>query len=288
MTDHDCYSPNFVLPARELGIKAIWATEISAHSRELDCSFHVTCYSREISQNIKNRIDAVLIWKTTKVREQIKKLQSHGFDINEGEFFSWVKSQGYREIAVSNAHLSQFLLDGDKRDSSLIILDDLTGWKIHNHEGFIRECLQDGGSYLNIGNVIVAPYEPEISDLVHIAKSEDIILSVAHPNFSFNKVYKKHGINTDPVARAEYFHNQILPILSELGMKNYEINAKATPEQVQYLVDLVKRIGGMNTFWSDNHGSDREDNKHGVFGIQNKLLTPELTKPITEKLLSFL
>jgi predicted metal-dependent phosphoesterase TrpH len=61
MTDHDCYSPNFVLPARELGIKAIWATEISAHSRELDCSLHVTCYSREISQNIKERIDAVLI-----------------------------------------------------------------------------------------------------------------------------------------------------------------------------------------------------------------------------------
>lgn len=61
MTDHDCYSPNFVLPARELGIKAIWATEISAHSRELDGSFHVTCYSPILSESIKSRIDAVLI-----------------------------------------------------------------------------------------------------------------------------------------------------------------------------------------------------------------------------------
>lgn len=70
-------------------------------------------------------------------------------------------------------------------------------------------------------------------------------------------------------------------------MKNFEINAKATPEQVAYLTDLVKRTGGMNTFGSDNHGSDREDNKHGILGIQNKKLTSEIARPITEKLLSW-
>lgn len=71
-------------------------------------------------------------------------------------------------------------------------------------------------------------------------------------------------------------------------MRNYEINAKATPEQVVYLTDLVKRTGGMNTFGSDNHGSDREDNKHGILGLQNKMLTPEIARPITETLRGFL
>ncbi len=288
MTDHDCYSPNFVEPARIAGIRAIWATEISAHSNELDCWLHITCYSPTVSIDIKNRIDSVLIWKTLKVIEQIKKLQEHGFPINEADFFLWVEIQGYRKIAVSNAHISAYLLDESRKNISILVLNDLTGWIITTHEWFIRECLQDGGSYPNIGVVTVAQYEPEISDLVEIAKREDSIISVAHPNFSFNKIYKKYWFNVDPIARSHYFHDTILPILSDLGIKNYEINAKTTPEQVDYLIQIVQQTGGMNTFWSDNHGSNREDNKHGIFGKQNPVLTHEIVKPITNTLLSFI
>ncbi|MBX9809962.1 hypothetical protein K2X92_06235 [Candidatus Gracilibacteria bacterium] len=286
-TDHDCYSPNFVEPARELGIKAIWATEISAHSSELDCSFHVTCYSPTLSESIKSRIDAVLIGKTAKVREQIKKLQTHGFDINEVEFFSWAIARGYRPIAVSNVHLSDFLLDEKRNSHSLSLLSDLTEGTVTTLESIIRECLRESGTYSHIGAVVVPPYEPEISDLIQVANSEGIVLSVAHPNFSFHPLYKKHGINLDPIARSKYFHDKILPILLGIGMKNFEINAKATREQVEYLVNLVKRTGGMNTFGSDNHGSPKEGNKHGIFAHQNELLTPEIAKPITDKLLSF-
>ena len=95
-------------------------------------------------------------------------------------------------------------------------------------------------------------------------------------------------MNGDPVARANHFHNKILPILTDIGMNNYEINAKATPEQVGYLTQLVKKTGGMNTFGSDNHGSDKEDNKHGIFGKQNPLLIHETIQPITDRLLSFI
>ncbi len=288
LTDHDCYSPNFVEPARELGIKAIWATEISAHSNELDCSFHVTCYSPTLSGSIKSHIDAVLIWKTAKVREQIKKLQTHGFDINEVDFFAWAASKWYRSIAVSNVHLSDFLLDGSRKNSSIAILKNLTEGTVNNQEWIIRECLRESGTYAHIWAVVMPPYEPEISDLIQVANSEWIVLSVAHPNFSFHALYKKHWINLDPLARADYFHHNILPILSDIGIKNYEINAKATPEQVEYLTWLVRRLGGMNTFGSDNHGSSREGNKHGIFANQNTHLTREIARPITDKLLSFL
>lgn len=287
LTDHDCYSPNFVLPARELWIKAIWATEISAHSSELDCSFHITCYSPTLSGSIKDRIDMALIWKTAKVREQIKKLQWQGFDITESDFFAWVEEKWYRKIAVSNAHISGYLFDWTRDPITSKLVHNLTNWTVHGH-GFIRECLQEGGSYSEIGVVRVPQYEPEVSDLVDIARREDIILSVAHPNFSFNKIYKKHKINGDPVARAKYFHDKILPILIGLGMKNYEINAIANPEQFDYLSDLVQKTGWMNTFWSDNHGYGEIRVKHGIFWKQNPLLTQEITTPITNKLLSFL
>jgi hypothetical protein len=287
LTDHDWYSQNFVEPARELGIKAIWATEISAHSRELDCSFHVICYSPTLSMLIKNHIDAVLIWKTAKVWEQIIKLQWNRFDINELDFFTWIKLNWFREISVSNAHLAQYLFSKSRKQSSVRILDDLTWGKVRTIDVFIRECLQDGGLYPNIWNVLVPQYEPELSDLIQIAKKDDIVLSLAHPNFSFNKLYKKAEINSDPMACTQYFHDIILPILLGMDMKNFEINAKAKPEQVQYLIDLVKRTGGMNTFGSDNHGSDKANNKHGIFWQQNPLLTREIAKPITDKLLSF-
>lgn len=287
-TDHDCYSPNFVLPAREAGIKAVWATEISAHSSELDCSFHVTCYSSELTESIKTLIDNVLIGKTAKVWEQIKKLQAHWFDINEIDFFTWVKSRWYREIAVSNAHIAQYILDESRKWESIRILNDLTGWQVSGIDAFIRECLQDGGSYRHVGNVVIPPYEPEVSDLIQVARQEDIVLSVAHPNFSFNKAYKSAWINTDPISRVLYFHNHILPILSEMGIQNYEINAKAKKEEVGYLVELVKKTGGFNTFGSDNHGYTKEGNKHALFWQQNPLLTTEIARPIREKLLSFL
>lgn len=286
-TDHDSYSPNFVEPARELGIKAIWATEISAHSSELDSSFHVTCYSPTLSDSIKNRIDAVLIWKTAKVREQIKKLQTYWFDINEEDFFSWATMRWYREIAVSNVHISDFLLDEKRRSHSLRLLSNLTEGTITTHDSIIRECLRDSGTYSHIWAVVTPPYEPEISDLIQVANSEGIVLSLAHPNFSFHALYKKQWINLDPIARSEYFHNKILPILLGIGMKNFEINAKAKKEQVEYLVDLVKQTGWMNTFGSDNHGLLKEWNKHGVFAQQNPYLTREIVKPITDTLLSF-
>lgn len=89
MTNHDCYSPTFVLPARDAGINAIWATEISAHSKEIDTSLHITCYTPVLSTTIKRLIDGVLKGKTEKVRKQLVLLASHGFPIDSDSFMSW-------------------------------------------------------------------------------------------------------------------------------------------------------------------------------------------------------
>ena len=93
MTNHDCYSPGFVLPARDAGIHAIWATEISAHSKELDTSLHITCYTPRLSESIRQLVDGVLVGKTEKVRKQILLLESNGFPIGLDSFMSWTLAE---------------------------------------------------------------------------------------------------------------------------------------------------------------------------------------------------
>jgi hypothetical protein len=89
-----------------------------------------------------------------------------------------------------------------------------------------------------------------------------MILSVAHPNFSFHPVYKHAGVNGDAQTRWNYFHSRILPILDEIGIYNYEINSIATQEQALTIADIVKKRNGLITYGSDNHGKSKPDAKH--------------------------
>ncbi len=109
MTDHDRFSPDFVLPARDEGIQAVWATEISAHSRELDQSFHITCYTPTLSLQIQSMTDSVLRGKTGKIELQIRQLQEKGFPIEKEGFFAWMRSIGHNPTNASNWHLAHYI-----------------------------------------------------------------------------------------------------------------------------------------------------------------------------------
>ena len=100
--------------------------------------------------------------------------------------------------------------------------------------------------------------------MIQIAKKEDIILSVAHPNFSFHPVYKRAGVNADRDQRWSHFHSDIFPQLDEIGIHNYEINAMATPEQATQIHTIVQKRNGLITYGSDNHGKSKTDAKHGL------------------------
>ena len=288
MTNHDCYSPGFVFPARDAGVNAIWATEISAHSNELDTSLHITCYTPILSDAIRHMIDGVLLGKAQKVAQQVTLLHSGWFPIEYDGFMRWANSLGYRPIALSNAHITQYLFESVRRDETLRVLADNTQWNITNSSDFLHECLKESGEYSKIGSVSIKPYEPELSDLIQIAKKQDIILSVAHPNFSFAQVYKRAWYNGSADERGEYFANEIYPVLSELGIANYEINTMATPRQADMIYKMVTHIWWLITYGSDNHGKPKTDAKHGLLGIQNESLTEEMTRPIRERLMEWI
>lgn len=285
MTNHDRYSPWFVERARWVWIKAIWATEISAHSNELDLSLHVTCYTPYLSESIRTLIDAVISWRKNKVLGQIEMLQSRGFPINQEDFFSWIVSERMSPDSATNWHIAHYLW---KQKDALRIVTDLTGWSVRTELDFMRECLRENGDHADIGYHRVPQYEPELSTLVDIASREDMILSVAHPNCSFTKYLNKKYGSTNTQEHIERFHSQIVPILSTIWIHNYEVNTLASPEWTDAILKTVETTGGYVTYWSDNHGLEYPDDKHGIFGQINPNINYTHIQLLQEKLHTFL
>jgi hypothetical protein len=119
-------------------------------------------------------------------------------------------------MTLSNAHITQYLFDKMRKDETLKVFTDHTQSTIMNGTHFLDECLKEAGQYKHLGAVEIEPYEPELSELIQIADREGIILSVAHPNFSFHPVYKRSGVNADVNTRWAHFSDHILPVLDSL------------------------------------------------------------------------
>jgi histidinol phosphatase-like PHP family hydrolase len=284
LTDHDRYSPDFVLPAREAGIRAVWATEVSARSDDLGISLHVTCYTPTLSEHIRKLVEGIVIGRGVKIRGQIAKLQAAGFPIDEEWFFSWIVSLKMSPDMASNWHIANYLWRNTaSRSLSIQIVKHHTRVEIKDCETFMKECLRENGDYADIGYHQAPRYEPEITELSHIAKGEWALLSIAHPNFSFSKTLEKLWAKSSQ-ARYSTFESHVVPPLVEAGIWNFEINALASPGWVDVIGRVTKKTGGIITFGSDNHGLSVKDPKHGVFGMQNPLLTDDMSWPMRERL----
>lgn len=99
---------------------------------------------------------------------------------------------------------------------------------------------------------------------MQIGTKEDIVLSIAHPNFSFHPIYKRAGVNADANMRWDHFYSDILPALDEMGVRNYEINAMTPPKQAAAIHTIVQQRNGLVSYASDNHGKSKTDAKHGL------------------------
>jgi hypothetical protein len=285
MTNHDRYSDTFVLPAKKEDICAVWATEISAHSETLGVSLHVTCYTPGLSQRIKNLTDKVLEGKSRKVKSQIAKLQKQGFPINETSFFTWMDSIGHAHANASNWHIAEYLW---KNPETKNLLEDLSSWSVMTKLQFLLECLKENGDHAHIGAVTLPRYEPDLSTLLEIKDQEDILLSIAHPNFSFLKYAQTHYGAITSEEKLLLFEERIAPKLVEMGIWNFEVNTMASREWVRVIERVISRSWGILTFGSDNHGWEEKDakvdDKHAFLGQVNPYLTEKMLEPIKRKL----
>ncbi len=285
VTNHDRFSPGFVENARSAGISAIWATEISAHSDDLNLSLHVTCYTPVLSDRIRSIVDAIVAKRKFKVLGQIEKLQKWGFPINEKDFFQWIIDAKMSPESATNWHIAQYLW---RQKRTIEVVSDLTSWRVQSELDFMRECLRENGDFSDIGYYKIPRYEPELDVIAWIAESEGAVLSIAHPNFSFTKKLLQEYGAKNSMDRIRSFKERIVPIISDAGIYNYEVNALASPEWKQGITETLWKTGGMMTFWSDNHGLEHADKKHGVFGVINPLIQKDEITPILAKLRSFI
>ncbi len=93
---------------------------------------------------------------------------------------------------------------------------------------------------------------------------------MAHPNFSF----EKWGI--------EEF-KRVLPNYVKKWVWAVEINARATPDWIQAILEARRKYDLVLTFWTDCHEIWTTDRKHGDLWQLNPYISGELIQQNFEK-----
>ncbi|MDD2487796.1 MAG: PHP domain-containing protein [Candidatus Gracilibacteria bacterium] len=259
-TDHDIINSDFPALAEKEGIRSCEAVEISGFDSRYNQHLHLTCYSRHFSRgakgiiegdgnNIYQKLDSSREGRQQKARKQIQLLKSNGFDINEDEFFAFFKKRGINHENVNSSHISNYIF---AIPGNISHIKKLTGEDMDRVK-FLQECLKDEGRFHQIGAITVPEYEPTLEICGNLAKDNDAILSLAHPNFKITMDTFKQRIG--------YYLN--------CGINAVEINAKATKEWVNLILEYQKEYKYLITFGSDSHFRKNDDKEHGEFGIMN-------------------
>lgn len=130
--------------------------------------------------------------------------------------------------------------------------------------GLMRLLFKKSGSLSHVGTVAVERYEPHIEDIVARFRG-DAHFVIAHPNTSFPPPVK--GIES-----RVYFSETVVPRIADLGIRNLEINARASHDWAEDILHARSYLGGIVTSGSDNHDPGTSDRMHGLLGAMHPIL----------------
>lgn len=127
-----------------------------------------------------------------------------------------------------------------------------------NRDTFIRRALSKSGDFSHIGSIGNLPaYEPAVELCGELARENKAILSIAHPNHTFNSI--------------EEFQS-LAPNYIERGVNALEIHISTPPDWIQVILKTREKYNLLLTFGSDCHFDTRNDGKHGMIGDLNPYL----------------
>ncbi|MDD2907917.1 MAG: PHP domain-containing protein [Candidatus Gracilibacteria bacterium] len=272
LTDHDMISGGeFAINAKTFGINTCQSTEISTRDLKNKKSLHLTCYSKKFGDDIKKILENTVEKKQQLIIKQIEKLKEKGFKIEINDFLNYWLNLGKKIDSLNRFNISQFLLNNSY---NVELAKNISGIKNMDPEIFFEIFLKEKGEfYSDYGlkyGIDVPEYEPSIEVCGALRKSNNAILSIAHPNLTF----KKEGL--------EYFKN-IFPYYFEIGVNGIEINTKADKKWIEIIYEFKNKYGIIITAGSDNHKIGFTDSKHGDFGKLNPTLTIEDKKLIIKE-----
>lgn len=292
ITDHNKLpTEEFVTKARNRGVRYIIWTEISAYSESIEQSLHVTCYAPKIIPELAKCLMWILSGQKWRILSQLDHLRKMGFMIENEKFFEFIKSKWMTLESISNWHIAEYIWNNERDRKHA---EDLTNGNIpaiaweEQKILFMRECLWRNWDFKEIGYVEVPSYEPNLSELVRMAKKEDLLLSVAHPNFSFSKKLRNKFWANSEEQTIHYFESYIVPSLASEGMVNYEINSLASKAWTNVLLATRERLQGYITYGSDNHWLPVSDKKHGIVWEINPLIQSDDVRHTQSLLASYL
>lgn len=130
---------------------------------------------------------------------------------------------------------------------------------------FISRALSKSGDFAHIGSIGTLPaYEPSVELCGELARENNALLSIAHPNHTFKD-------------REEF--QRLVPGYIERGVGAIEMHISTSPEWIEIILEMRERFDLLLTFGSDCHFDSRTDNKHGMIGDLN----PHLDSVFIEK-----
>lgn len=262
LTDHDAISSeDFISKAKEKWIESCYSTEISARDLKNKKSLHLTCYSKSFWKNIRDILENTVEKKQLLIIKQVEKLKISGFKVELNDFLNYFLSIWKKLETLNRFNIWQYLF----LDPENVVLAQKISWKIDINpesffEIFLKEIWEKYNEYWLKYWIDVPEYEPNIEICWFLAKTNNAIISIAHPNLSFKKEW------------LEYFKS-IYPYYVENWINGIEINSKADMEWIETIYEFKEKYSIIITSWSDNHCIWKVDNKHSDLWELNPLLS---------------
>lgn len=273
VTDHDFVNREAKVLLEANGIASCESVEISARDYEREHSLHLTFYAREINARTDAILQGVRDGRVQKVRAQCELLAKNGFHISLDELIDFSHGLGMSADSITNGHIAEFAM-GSEHNRKLAA--KIAGRRISSRIEFIQAFLKDFSTFKEIGYVKVPDYEPSIELVAELARENRAVVSVAHPNFTFEKY---GGI--------EEFEKR-MEVYAKLGISAIEVNPFANWVWIDSVIKTAERTGMILTFGSDSHGE--EDARHLGLGQLHRIarMAPQMVQESMERVVGII
>lgn len=190
LTDHDRVSDSFCEQAKDFWIKTCPSVEISSYSAKHNKSLHLTFYAKQISWDIYDILENTVNSRIWLIKRQIEVLQSAGFVIDINDFYDFYLNENRKPDSLNRYDIVRYMF--------LNLYNRNLAKKINYDEeidftSFYRKYLKKWWSHSELFLALVRKYEPNLEVVRTLKESNNALLSIAHPNFTFRSIeeYKK-------------------------------------------------------------------------------------------------
>lgn len=246
-TDHDIVNKEIASLLANENITSCEWVEISVwtYIDWTERHLHMNAYSKSFSPELIKILNWIIENRKVKIIWQIGQLEKSWFEINKDSFFEYLSQRWTNLNNVNNFHIAQFIFENP---NNLNLVKKLLGESVDMWL-FIRQCLKKKWELKHIGCYEIDKYEPEIADIVqHL---DNWILSIAHPNFSFELTKI-----SDPVERQKQefanFENFVKYAVQQ-WVKAIEIWTLCHKDWTEKIIELTNKYNLLITFGSDFH-----------------------------------